>query len=510
MNILEQNKEKINGVLETFDRMIINGYLMGLLNYNQFSYYLNQNNVLLKDFDKFALEKTKELCNHVEAYVKDNNAEIHYLNSGKINKDEYATKIFEQNPDKIGLIACLSTVELCNTMTVKPNHETHLLEVISRTTKCKFYYFYYCDEEFGWMFIKLQTWFPFNIQIYINGREYCSKLFDKANLKYEMYNNSFSYIEDFEKAQKIADSILNKKLSDSFDGLVANINNHLPNIEEILGSSYYWCIDQCEFATDINFKSHEDLKLIFKTLAETTYFAFSSEDIYSFFGRNVNWIKNFRTGEITSDLRHRKQGFRIKFKINQNQIKMYDKGNNLRIEVTINNPKEFKILKTENDDDSGEVINIKWVPMGKSIANLYRYVEISKNITKRYIEALLEINIEEKVPIDNITDISKFIVIDERRYAGLNILNEDTLTLFKIIANGKYLINGFTNKMIRKEFYECEITSKEINKMTRWLSKLKAHGIIKKVVNKNKYYLTTKGRKIITSILLYTGKELLS
>ena len=28
-------------------------YLIGLLNYNQFGYYLNQNNVLLKDFDKF-------------------------------------------------------------------------------------------------------------------------------------------------------------------------------------------------------------------------------------------------------------------------------------------------------------------------------------------------------------------------------------------------------------------------------------------------------------------------
>ena len=209
MDILEQNKEKINGVFETFDRMIINGYLMSLLDYKQFGYYLSQNNVLLKDFDKFSLEKTKSLCNHIENYVKENNAQIHYLNSGKINKDEYTTKIFEQNPNKIGLIACLSTVELCNTMTVKPNHETHLLEVTSRPTKCKHYYLYYNDEEFGWMFIKIQTWFPFNVQIYINGREYCSKLFDKANIKYEMYNNSFSYIEDYEKAQNIADSILN-------------------------------------------------------------------------------------------------------------------------------------------------------------------------------------------------------------------------------------------------------------------------------------------------------------
>jgi len=28
MNILEQNIEKINGVFDTFDRMIINGYLL--------------------------------------------------------------------------------------------------------------------------------------------------------------------------------------------------------------------------------------------------------------------------------------------------------------------------------------------------------------------------------------------------------------------------------------------------------------------------------------------------
>ena len=61
------------------------------------------------------------------------------------------------------------------------------------------------------MYLKIQTWFPYNVQIYINGREYLSKLFDKKNIKYEMYNNSFSYIDDFKKAQKLADSILDKK-----------------------------------------------------------------------------------------------------------------------------------------------------------------------------------------------------------------------------------------------------------------------------------------------------------
>ena len=511
MNIIEQNKDKINGVFETFDRMIINGYLLNLCNYRQFLYYLIQNNIKLKNFDKFAQEQTTSLCNNIETYVKNNNCTINYLNSGKIDKEEFVRNIFDQNSDKIGLITALSTVEICNTMTVKPNKETQQLEVTTRPTKCKHYYFYYNDKEFGFMYLKIQTWFPYNVQIYINGREYCSKLFDKKGIKYEMYNNSFSYIDDFEKAQKIANSILNEKISDSFDGLVSNINNHLPNIEKIFSHSYYWCIDQCEFATDINFKSRNDLSLFYKTLVETSYFTFSSEDIYSFFGRNVSRIHTFTNGEIVSDLRHRYQGYRIKFKINNNQIKMYDKGNNLRIEVTINNPKDFKVLKTLQNDETGEITETKkWIPMGKSIANLYRYVEISKNITKRYIDALPEIDIETKVPISDIEKLSSSIIVNERKYTGFNILSEETTKLLSLISSGEYLINGFSNKMIRNKYFNSNITQKDINKMTRLLSKLKAHGVIKKVARKNKYYLTTKGRKITNSILVYTRKNLLN
>ena len=510
MNILEQNKEKINGKLETFDRMIINGYLLNLQSHRHFLYYLIQNNVKLKDFDKFASEQTEELCKHIDSYIKENNAENIYLNSGKIDKNEIVMNILQDNPNKKGLITTLSSVELCNTMTVKPNSETKKLDVTSRPTKCKHYYFYFNDEEFGLMFLKIQTWFPYNVQIYINGREYLSKLLDKNNIKYEMYNNSFSYIEDFEKAQQLADSILNKKISDSFDGLIEKINIHLPKIRNIFSHSYYWCIDQCEFATDINFKSREDLSLFYKTLVETTYFAFSSEDIYSFFGRNISKIHKFSKGEIVSDLRNRYQGYRIKFKINNNQIKMYDKGNNLRIEVTINNPKDFKVLKIKENDETGEVVETtEWVPMGKSISNLYRYVEISKNITKRYIEALPDINTDE-VSLKEIEKISQRTEINDRVYSGINILNEENLKIFSEISKGEYLINGFTNKMVRKNIFENSEDKKTINKTTRMLSKLKAHGLIKKVANKNKYYLTTSGRKIINSILIYTKKTLLT
>jgi len=512
MNIIEQNKEKINGIFETFDRMIINGYILQLCNYKQFLFYLIQNNVLLKDFDKFALKQTNLLCSHIERYIKDNGVELKYLNSGKLDKNEIAREEFALNPLKTGLVAAFSTIEICNTMTVKPNKKSHMLEVTNRPTKCKHYYFYYNDEEFGFMFIKIQTWFPYNVQIYINGREYASRLFSKDNISYEMYNNSFSYIEDFNKAQELADSILNKKISDSFDGMIKKINCLLPTINEVLHHSYYWCIDQCEFATDINFKNREELGIFYKTLVETSFFTFSSNDIYSFFGRNVGRISSFTKGEIVSDLRYRYQGYRIKFKINNNQVKMYDKGNNLRIEVTINNPRDFKILKTSETVVGGKIVETKeWVPMGKSIANLYRYVEISKSITKRYIEALPEIDLT-KVPAKEIETVSRAKEINGRKYSGFNLLSKDTTNLFSTIASGDFIINGFDNKTIRKRIYKNNNSDnpKIINKTTRIFSKLKAHGIIKKVPRKNRYYLTTRGRSITNAVLLFINKDLLA
>ena len=509
MNIIEQKKEKINGILSTFDRMIVNGYLLPLQNPRLFLYYLIQNNIKLKDFDKFAESQTSMLCNHIDKYVEDNNVKTQYLRDISTNKDELARKEWQSTPNKYGLIASFSVVELCRTMTVSPNRSTKQLEVSSRYTKCKHYYLYFNDQEFGWMFLKIQTWFPYNVQIYINGHEYLRKRLEKNNIKYEMFNNSFSYLEDFDKAQQLADGILNEKISDSFDGLVNQINPILPNIKEKLNHSYYWCIDQCEFATDINFKNSEDLNIFYKKLVETSFYTFSCNNIYSFFGRKVEYFHNFN-GEITSDLRNRYQGYRIKFKLNNNQIKMYDKGNNLRIEVTINNPKDFKVLK-----DKEIIVNQKeiktekiWTPMGKSISNLYRYVEISKSITNRYIEALPEID-TDVLPLKEIENISSKKEIDGRTYSAFNILSPDTLKIFEVLSSGNYIINGITNKNIRKEIYNDE-SPKTINKVTRLLAKLKAHGIIKKVAKKNKYYLTTKGRKISNSILIYTHKNLLN
>lgn len=66
--ILKQNKEKINSVFSTFNKMIINGYILPLQNPRLFQ--LIQNNIKFVNFKSFAKQQTESLCNHIEITSK--------------------------------------------------------------------------------------------------------------------------------------------------------------------------------------------------------------------------------------------------------------------------------------------------------------------------------------------------------------------------------------------------------------------------------------------------------
>lgn len=505
MNILEQFDGKINGILETFDRMIIKGHIRQFYSPSGKQHFTSYNNILYKDFGTYANKITDDLCSHIDNYVNGLNRPIIYLSSARVSKEKTALDTLKDSPTSEGLIASITTVETCDTIQVEKNKENRLLLKTSKR-KCKYYYLYYFDKEFGFMHYKIQTWFPFQVQIYINGREYLSKLLDKENIKYERYDNCFTYIEDISKAQELADKISSVNLTSRFDYFSSLINNYLPTIYDTFNQGYLWCVDQCEYATDIMFNSREYLEEIFPSLVEFSFFSFNCDNIMSFLGKKLDL--RFQ-GEVVSDLRKRTQGFRVKHKVKKNQIKMYDKANVLRIETTINDPYEFKVQK-EVLDSENHCMKKVWRPMGKSISNLYRYAEICKAINKRYIEALN--NVVPKVStITEVEKISVTTIKDNRKTSGFNVWKKETTYLFSILSDPSYLIHGFRNEDIRCRYFKDDDLSindiKLKNKTTRLLSKLRAHGIIKKTSKANRYYLTNKGRKITSSILYLKNKE---
>ena len=193
MNIIEWKQDKIKGVLSTFDRIIIKGYSRQLSNIKQMGYFLSHNNVLLKDFGTYAENVTKSLCSHIENLASNNNRPYKFIYGNNEDKGNIARQILEENPIEEGLICILSNIEVCSTMNIFKNKLTKKLELKWDKRKCKYYYLYYLDKDFGFMHIKIQSWFPFMVQVYINGHEWLKQQLIKENIKFEMYNNSFSY-----------------------------------------------------------------------------------------------------------------------------------------------------------------------------------------------------------------------------------------------------------------------------------------------------------------------------
>lgn len=494
--ILEQYQDKINGTFSFFDRMIIKGHIRQFFSPSGKNHFLSYNNILLKDFPAYAQSVTKLLCEHIEKLAADSNRPVIYLPSAKTSKEQTATEILASNPIDEGLICALSVVEYCQTLQPKLQEDGKLyLSNVNR--KCKYYYLYFLDKEFGFMHVKIQTWFPFLIQIYINGRELMKHTFDKNNITYKMYDNSFIEINDVLKAQELADKFDSKKLCRQFDYFAEKLNPYLNTINETFHQGYLWCVDQCEYATDVMFTSREALEDIYPSLVEHAFYDFKCTDVFSFLGRKLD--KKF-LGEVVSDYRKRPEGWRIKHKMKSNSIKMYDKFSVLRIEMTINDPKEFKVYKEAHHKDGST--SMRWSPMGKSISNLYRYAEVSRSANFRYLEALKGIIPKKSIEAE-INAICRKKTVKEKHYTGFNVWDENTFQLFTELSNASYLIRGFTNRDIRRALYKEQDAELKIvrNRVTRLFAKLRAHGLVKKVPHSLRYHLTEKGRRIFGALI---------
>lgn len=493
--ILNQFQDKINGTFSFFDRMIIKGHIRQFFSTSGSGYFLSSLNVLLKDFSSFANQVTNTLVSQVEEFNASQGRPLIYLSSAKDSKEQKALEIMENDSIREGLICTLSVVEYCQTLQpIKKQDGLLKLSVVNR--KCKYYYFYFKDKTFGFMHVKLQTWFPFQIQVYINGREMMKHIFEENGITYQMYDNSFFEISDIEKAQELADKFDSKKLCRQLDFFAHKVNPYLDTMESIFHQGYYWCVDQCEYATDVMFKSRGALEDIYPSLVGHAFYDFRCTDVFSFLGRKPD--ARF-LGEAVSDYRKRPEGWRIKFKMKSNSIKMYDKFSCLRVEMTINDPKEFKVYKEVGHRDG--TTSKQWVPMGKSIANLYRYAEISKAANKRFLDSMQNI-IPQKSLEKEINDICEKKTIKGRSFSGYNVWSPETFLLFETISDGKYLIRGFTNQDIRRELYRDNPDSPKVRgKTSRIFAKLRAHGLIRKIPHSRRYMISNKGRRILSALI---------
>jgi len=227
---------------------------------------------------------------------------------------------------------------------------------------------------------------------------------------------------------------------------------------------------------------------------------FHSKDVLRFLGRRMTASL---TQEVTSQRREFFEGVRVKHWVGENSIKMYDKQQSvLRIETTINNPRDFKSFREATR--KGEPC-LQWLPMRKGLADIARRVEVSRAANQRYLEALAVV--DEPAPTKEVLDpLSRRVVKQGRAYRPLRPIEVEEAKLFQAVLRGEHLLNGFRNRDIReliapglkpRSTQERAITGR----ITRALGLLRAHGLIRKVPRTSRYRITPKGHHAMTTAL---------
>ena len=193
----------VSGVLSGFDRVVCKGRLPQLYSPEGMNCYAAANHVRYKDFKAHAREVTRQVL--AASLVESAKAagRFQYLGTSQTSKEAAARAIGQRQPTAEGLVAVLQCVEPCWTF------DTHSsggrLTIVGERGKCSSLYHYYVHPRFGWMYIRLQTWFPFEVQIGWNGREWLAQRMDQEGMRYQRSANKFLWVEDWPQAQRWLD-----------------------------------------------------------------------------------------------------------------------------------------------------------------------------------------------------------------------------------------------------------------------------------------------------------------
>ena len=488
------------GVLSGFDRVVFKGRLPQLYSPEGMNCYAAANHVRLLDFKKHAKEVTRQVL--AASLVESAKAagRYRYLASSQISKEDAAREILARCPTREGLAAVLQCVEPCWTFDTKSVEKR--LTIRGESGKCSSLYHYFLHPLFGWMYVRLQTWFPFEVQIGLNGREWLAHRMDREGMKYQRSDNKFLWVEDWKQAQTWLDEQQRTNWVKEFDGLLSQVHPLHPGHLGRLPVKYNWTVHQSEWATDAAFRSREELEAWYPRWVRHAFETFDTVRVLRFLGRSGRLSAGL---DVHSDVEEFAESVRLKHWVNGNSVKMYDHGNVLRVETTINNPKEFRSYRSKVGEPAGAK---RWRVLRRGVADTHRRAEVSQASNERYLEALSSVAATttvaelvapwcERVPEPGTSG---------RKLRALNPMSSDDASLLTVVSDPKWLLNGLRNRDLAEALYgeapsDAGERKRRSAKVSRLLRLLRAHGIVKKVSKTHRYVVCLKSKDAMLALL---------
>ena len=479
-SLVARYDERIAGVLSCYDRVVITGTLPGVCYAEGMTRFLHASGVRIFDYPQFAMTLRDRVRDRAASLAAEAGVTIEHIGKAHIRKEDVVARVLEQRGDRPGLVHILSAMEACDAYQPWHDKQTHKTFVRPDSGKCLHYYFYFQDARFGLVYLRVPTWAPFRLQFYCNGHGWLARKLTAKGIGYTMADNAFVRIDDWARAQELADSLSPDQLHRALDRYAARC---CP-VSDAFGQSYHWSLMQVEYATDLAFRSTTTLSPLYEQLIRETVLSVKAEQIATFLGRQITPLL---AQEIGSQFSTRIEGTCVKHRFGKCSIKMYDKcGIVLRIETTTNDVSFFKHHRKVEHRSRPPTRGI--APVKKTIYSLIDLREILLGCNRRYLAHLSALD-DVSAGVRALGRLTKPREVDGKTVKGINFFAPGDSALLHALQNPRVNIAG-----IRRAELLPTLEMFSPGRLSRQLRRLLDIGVIKRITGTYRYYLTKAGR----------------
>jgi hypothetical protein len=339
------------------------------------------------------------------------------------------------------------------------------------------FYFYVWDADFGPAFIKICTYFPYPIKVWLNGHEWAKRQATEAGIGFSELSNGFATCADPAALQAICNRLGPGTIGVFFQRWMSRLP--LPLTEHDRAAGYWWELSmrQIEVSRTLVFDAPRHARCFFEALVADNLDIGRPEQVELVFtgkherrGRPRTQPLTFKTKIVT-----RGTDITVNAFYKNSRIKQYLKnGRALRIETVINSPDDLRCHRR--------------------LAHLDELQTRARAVNRRLLDTervgqgcVLASPAFERIARPTLTE-------DGRRAPALRFGDPRVQALAGALCTSVLAVTGITNKSLRALMTGLlDGTDYTTNQASYDLARLRVNELITRIPGKNRYRLTGDG-----------------
>jgi hypothetical protein len=469
-------KDHVTLEIESIDRMYLNGYIAGLQTPALVAWFLRQyrgarfaSSVLLDPISRTFESAIKE-------FIKTHGVAVYRFAKGE-RKDNVTQTFLKSFTGSEGVLYLGTAQEKMTTIRtekrVNPATGAAFPWLVRATAVVKVYYWYLVDEDFGPLFIKFGSYFPYPVKVCLNGNEYLKRQLAKEGIVFTALDNGLLTCADPARAQAIANGLDDRAIRKLVGKWFERLPQPLTATDRAAGYQYQLSILQSEFSLTQVFDRPLTGRQFFDQIIRDNLTLGHPSQVSLIFDRRV--IRTtpgmFRTRVISDGVI---PSLHVDYK--NSKIKQYHKeGRALRTEATINDTKDFAI--------------------GRSLGNLGKLRTIGFTANRRLLGV-------QRAAHDGIASEDAFRRVHERistptgdHVAGLRFADPRVHALMHALIVLAVLPGVFRARQLRSQLgtQPASVGKQTPGRTTYDLRRLRVRGLIERIPRTTAYRVTPLG-----------------